>query len=1303
MKVLIDKEEIKDLASNNKIYMRGRNIYNAKGRIGPIFYNPDRLLVSAKVSSLSGNVYDTFIRLNNNGTAAGAACSCASFGIFKGACKHVVALLLDLLDKELDDYGENPIGELDEDHYLYGKPTLKQTILSFDILNQIVNPEDKPKRGRGRRGKRPTLAQRRKAAAKKKAANASESNISAYLKDNTQANAKGEDRSASFIKINPGQDEKLQVSEDKTGVNVLEKKEIKDPSKNLVDNIKYWNLREDNATNTAESLEKKDRLTEFEVTLDLNPEHGSAAIARLSLRVGVENHLYVVNHIGEFINNVKNRKRMEFGTYFTWHRKQALTKEQSQLLDWLEQVFLANYNREIASMTAVAILNNQSDLDTKNLSLSAADLRSFFLLRLDEADAIDILLNLGNYSFPLVWRNRLSQNIFLFLDKLEEKDEDGKLYRLKLQYGDAQLPVQKLSDVQSVKVDIANSIILLPIPGVFIYDAVLYYQESASDRLFYTILESLAPEKESCIDLTVQETSYLLGVSFDEWAESRTFAISNAVKENIIKEDLLTKAYLDYDKKNINLSVFFNYGDYAFRPGYAEKRMISKSDNEAAIVIRDVPSEKAFTGLLYDIGFDELNLKEEELELVTKTDKGSYIANQYTLKGAKHTFDFVTEDVLRLKEAAKVYVSPEYRKIEILKPQNVTMHMNMADDENFLSLEVDVDDYSKKASAKIVKAFLEDKTFVKLDAYRYVDLSFNPQEDEWAQEISDLREVVKTLESWEVKFKDNKFILPKVRSLSLFLNLEEKGIDLSTETKELKESWQRLIDDQKNPALTAPDIPDGVEAELRPYQVEGYQWLRFLDRYNLGGILADEMGLGKTLQMLTFIWSFFKEEGGQILIIAPTSLLYNWKKESDSFIPGLPTYVIDGTKSEREEKYRKFKDKDGMIVVSYGLARQDKSTLNKFYFDCIVLDEAQNIKNPMTKTARSVKSLHGKRRFALTGTPLENHIGELWSIFDFIMPGYLFSYSSFKDRFSILFKAPEVSELSISELEDISSGNYEIDAGMLATKRARYSLRQLVSPFILRRLKEDVLQELPDKLTKDIPCPMTNEQQRIYREHIASIKSTLTKYDSSEGRQQNTERMNVLSELTRLRQIACHPALFIDNYTGGSGKLEVLEDLLDNLLAGGHRVLLFSQFTKMLNIIRTRQENYGREVFYIDGQVPSDERLELVDDFNAGEGDIFLISLRAGGTGLNLTGADVVIHYDPWWNPAVENQATDRAHRIGQEKHVQVFRLVTIGSIEEKIQELQAAKQNLLDDIVTSGTTYINKLNMDDIKQLFMD
>jgi len=480
------------------------------------------------------------------------------------------------------------------------------------------------------------------------------------------------------------------------------------------------------------------------------------------------------------------------------------------------------------------------------------------------------------------------------------------------------------------------------------------------------------------------------------------------------------------------------------------------------------------------------------------------------------------------------------------------------------------------------------------------------------------------------------------------------------------ESFLEYVDKIKQ---TKADIPDFLADVLREYQKTGLDWFKQLSSLGFGGILADDMGLGKTLQVLAYICS--EKPSAPVLIVTPSALTYNWYSEIERFTPSLNARIIDGIKSERNSAIKEITDNE-VIITSYPLLRRDISLYSSIEFSYCFIDEAQYIKNPKTKNSLCVKKIKAGHKFALTGTPIENSLSELWSIFDFVMPQYLGKLSDFRSKY-------------IPQAEDSSP-----DLGLEA-------LRSRVRPFILRRMKVDVLEELPDKIEHIAYAELSAEQKKMYSAYITLAKrKTISLFNSG-----NANKLQILTLLTRLRQICCHPALFDENYIESSSKLELLLEILHDSISSGHRVLVFSQYTSMLSIIREQLEKMHIKSFYLDGKTPSYERLEMADRFNYGERDVFLISLKAGGTGLNLTGADTVIHYDPWWNPAAMDQASDRAYRIGQTKAVQIIKLVSKGTIEEKIIKLQENKRMLANDIIQINNDTLSSLSKDEILSLF--
>ncbi|GFR35712.1 hypothetical protein TCEA9_15240 [Thermobrachium celere] len=554
----------------------------------------------------------------------------------------------------------------------------------------------------------------------------------------------------------------------------------------------------------------------------------------------------------------------------------------------------------------------------------------------------------------------------------------------------------------------------------------------------------------------------------------------------------------------------------------------------------------------------------------------------------------------------------------------------------------------------VLKSIKEKKKYHRLKSGEFISL-----------EEKSIEQVKKILDEFdETEIVQNRVDIPKYRAISL-LNKIDKGIEI-----EGRIEIDNLLNKIKNVTQENIDVPENLKNVLRDYQVTGFKWLKLLSNIGLGGILADDMGLGKTLQTIALIES--EKTQGKTLIVVPSSLLFNWQSEFEKFAPDTKVLVVQGNKKKREELVELI-DKNDVIITSYPLIRRDIELYEKFVFNICILDEAQHIKNPESLNARSVKKIKSRVKFALTGTPIENNLIELWSIFDFILPGILYTRSRFIDKY----EKPILKDNSEEALND---------------------LKKIISPFILRRKKSDVLLELPDKIETKLVCEMTKKQSELYKAYLFKAREDVEKL--IKNGEFSTNKIHVLKLLTRLRQICCHPLLFLENYKGDSGKLNQFEELIEELLEGGHRVLVFSQFVSLLDLVKKILDRKRVKYSYLDGSTELKERKVIVDEFNSGKTNVFLLSLKAGGTGLNLATADTVIHLDPWWNPAVEEQAADRAHRMGQKNVVQVFKMITKDSIEEKIYDLQYKKKELIDSVIKEGEVFISSLSENEILEI---
>lgn len=619
-------------------------------------------------------------------------------------------------------------------------------------------------------------------------------------------------------------------------------------------------------------------------------------------------------------------------------------------------------------------------------------------------------------------------------------------------------------------------------------------------------------------------------------------------------------------------------------------------------------------------------------------------------------FRLLTEGIPALSEKMEILATDRFSRKTVLRPP-VRPAVGVRPAGSMLELELTAEGYSPEELRELLDAYKQGRKFHKLKdgSFSALDGSFD-----------ELFEVAESLNISDKALMKEKIKVPAFRMLyldSLSKTSENVRIERSAEFRKQVKSYREMLDYSEK--IT---VPEQLENVMREYQVYGYRWLKTLSAYGLGGILADDMGLGKTLQAIALMLDE-RQNGGTSLVVCPASLALNWESEIAKFAPELRVLTVLGTASERAAAIAKAEQYD-VVITSYSLIARDFAEYQEKEFRYVFLDEAQYIKNRSTNTAKAVKSINSRCRFALTGTPVENSFAELWSIFDFIMPDYLFSYRYFREHY----EAPVVKD-----------GN----------EQSKQSLQRIVSPFILRRMKSEVLTELPDKTETVLLSDMEGEQSKLYSANVSEVKTAVSGSDGG-----NTERIKILAMLTRLRQICCDPALVYENYTGKSAKLEQCLELVESCVNSGHKVLLFSQFTSMLDIIAKHLDGAGISYFMLTGSTKPAQRLKMVNSFNSDSTSVFLISLKAGGTGLNLTGADVVIHYDPWWNSSAENQASDRAYRIGQKNNVQIYKLITRRTIEEKIRELQQAKSGLADIVLNGGEGSIMNMSTDEILEL---
>lgn len=701
---------------------------------------------------------------------------------------------------------------------------------------------------------------------------------------------------------------------------------------------------------------------------------------------------------------------------------------------------------------------------------------------------------------------------------------------------------------------------------------------------------------------------------------------SEELERTIIDEPLAVSIRFQGPPQRIKGEVLFKYGDTVLRQNRG-------SDEEGQFLIRDTVAEERVLQVLENLEFN-------------------IIENQLAFPASKDVdlFSFLYRKVPVLRRYAEVELSPDLQNLIVENPAVATSVKRRSRD-SFLDIRFDVGGISENEIDRLLSSLRKNDPFYKTEDGRMLSL-----ETETMKEMNRFLALIKE----ESQIHDGTLSMPVIKSMTL-----EKEINHLNPEIESQEFLNRLYHYIKNPNDFPAELPKSLRAELRPYQVTGFKWLKFLASYGLGGILADEMGLGKTLQLITFLLSEMEEGNNATkpaLVIAPASLIYNWKYEFQKFAPSLAIRVISGVKKERDEQLAQLPE-NGIAITSYQSFRQDVEAYQKCEFYAMILDESQYVNNYNTKTFRAIAKMNASVNIALSGTPIENSVTEFWAIFQLILPGLF----------------PKLQEFKKMPLSSIS---------------------KTAKPFMLRRLKADVLGDLPEKSEADIYSSLNRDQKIMYLAYLQQLQEKVSDYDS-EDFQRN--RMEILAGLTRLRQICCDPRLVDAAYEGGSGKLEQLVEILKNAQENNQHVLVFSQFTSMLKLIEAELAKENLSHLYLSGKTPPAERIGLVNEFNKGQTDVFLISLKAGGTGLNLTGADTVILFDLWWNPAVEEQAAGRAHRIGQKKNVQVYRFIAEGTIEEKINQLQQDKKMLFDQLVVSeGEEALSRqrLTNDDIKQI---
>lgn len=727
--------------------------------------------------------------------------------------------------------------------------------------------------------------------------------------------------------------------------------------------------------------------------------------------------------------------------------------------------------------------------------------------------------------------------------------------------------------------------------------------------------------------------------------ELKNISKNIVLDENIrvFKEKLMKTTFNLYKNKG---KIYCNVKiDYC---GYIIDLIRDEKDNS---FLRDLKSEK----------YIEFQL--ERFKFIKREEDFCFIGNE------EEMYELLSKGIKKLKEFGEVLLSEELKEFKVLDSSLISSELKELS--NFYKLKFDFGDFELRELRESIEAMKRGDRFYRTKKV-YLDL-----EDHGIVNFLNLLEDL-GLEN----IKDNEVYIDKSKVLYIQEKLKDRNLSFIKGGNVLQEIVGKLLNKEFKRKL----VPKALNAELRPYQKEGFKWINEITDLGFGGVLADDMGLGKTLQIIAFLLSQKKSKS---IVVVPTSVIYNWMDEFEKFAPSIKIGLVHGSKSKRDKVLSAFKrglgikieeenlkeksyEKYDVLLTTYGTLKNDEKAYENLSFDYCIIDEAQNIKNPTAQATLSVKNIKSGCNIALTGTPIENNLMELWSIFDFVMPGYLFTKERFRERFIL-------DESNLSEL------------------------KSLITPFILRRLKEDVLSELPEKLEKKYLVEMKGKQKQLYSFYVKAIKNQLNENKSSE--KSGRDKINLFAYLTKLREICLDPSLVVPDYTGESSKLTVVKEIVKDASESGKKILLFSQFTSVLKKIEEDFKKEDISYLYLDGGTSAKDRVERVKNFNEDSNiKVFLISLKAGGVGLNLTSASVVIHFDPWWNPAVEEQATDRAHRFGQENKVEVIKLVAKDTIEEKIVLMQEDKRELIQSLMDGKTMDgkgLKRLTEEEISKLF--
>ncbi|MHB1419077.1 MAG: DEAD/DEAH box helicase [Bacillota bacterium] len=933
------------------------------------------------------------------------------------------------------------------------------------------------------------------------------------------------------------------------------------------------------------------------------------ASSHLQFKIG-QQRMYIVKDIWQLLQSIKTGRPLTFGKQFTFEPgRHAFKKEDLPVIDLLLEM-MEQYTALLEMQGAYYDSMNSSSLfKQKSLPLTGFYLKKF----LDSVG--DKQFQFWSGQQPVRSMKVIRQELPLEFS-LHAQDQD-----LALVLEATELPLLLSQD-----------------GSYFCYRQEIYMASPDQKIILPPMLNALHKGSTKNIVFPSGKKERFVSEVLPFIEKTCKVFIEPGLANKFTRENLISKIYFDRSGNGITARLEFHYGDVVINPFASGNNSRTTED---FIIVREAEKERKL-----------LNILEQSEFAVTQ--------GEIHLDDDQQIFQFIVNYLPLLQDLAEIYYSSEF-KLNLRTSTTFSGRVRLDENLDLLEISFQYSDIDQDELSDIFISLQRKRKYHRLRDGSFLDLN-QPELDYVAQLMENLALRPDDLGKEVLK-------LPKYRAMYIDNFLRQVNLPGLQRSKAFKQLVQSILEPQDGEYA----VPTVLQNILRDYQKTGFKWLKTLAVNGLGGILADDMGLGKTLQVISFVLSERAGASGPALVIAPTSLVYNWMDEVQKFAPELQVLVVIGSPEERHTLLEDISRWD-LVVTSYPLIRRDIDIYNQLDFSYCFLDEAQHIKNPQTINAKSVQQIKARGYFALTGTPIENSLSELWSIFNFIMPGYLLSLEDFRRKY----------EIPIAKGDD---------------PEPLKELSRHTSPFILRRLKKNVLKELPDKIETLLKAQMTDEQKKIYLAYLQEARGTITREIATVGFDKS--RLKILAALTRLRQICCHPSMFLENYTGESGKMLLFQEILADALDGGHRILVFSQFTTLLDIIQEQLILDDINHFYLKGSTKAADRTHMAQLFNNGVGKVFLISLKAGGTGLNLTGADMVIHFDPWWNPAVEEQATDRTHRIGQKNVVQVIKLITQGTIEDKVYQLQQKKKALIEAVIQPGETMISKLTEEELRKLF--